>query len=407
MKEDEGIIVQKIIDEPHGFSKTFNEKLHLDKSKLEQKNLFIKINNPTGQAYSNLNIHEPPRSKSILNTLLTTKCRFFDSRRLQRATDESNNQDFVIELRNSSKSDANKCIHGEENVQSTEKFCIQYATITGDESNNNHTVENSHNGGDTENNCTLVNQNGCTDDTKMQTNSIERNESTCTSSVKRACKGTQDDENVCISDENVESNYTRGYENMCIKDGNNRQSNYTQEDENTCTTEDKCENNSIQDNAITSNISEKQECSDIRDDENTSADDEKRDGNYIQDDENTSTDDEKHDSNYDENTRIQDGECNDVQTIANNIILNNENLRVHDNKSVTSNGSDGSSINEDISMESEENITEDVVITSIDEPALGEKELNKGHNKPFVRTKTSSKKGTLLSILFILALYII
>jgi hypothetical protein len=388
MKEDEAVIVQKILDGSHGFSKTFNKKLHLDISKREQNNLFIKINNPTGQAYSNLNIHEPLRSKSILNTLLTTNCRFFDSRRLKRATDESNNQDFVLELRNGSKSDTDKCIHGGENVQSNEKTCIvQNTTITGDESKTTHIVENSHNGSDTEHNCTQVNQNGCTGDTKMQTNTIERNESTCTSNEKRVCKYTQDDENACISDENVESNYTRGDENMCIKD-----------DENTCSTEDKCEHNSVQDTASTSNDNEKQENSDIRDDENTS------------------TDDEKPDSKYDENASIQDGESNDVQTIASNSILNNENIRVHDNTSVTSNDSDGSSINEDISMESEENIfrnddaqsvTEDVVITSIEEPSLGEQDLNKGHSKPFVRTKTSSKRGTLLSILFNLTYYII
>lgn len=388
MKEDEGVIVQKILDGSHGFSKTFNKKLHLDISKREQNNLVIKINSPTGQAYSNLNIHEPLRSKSILNTLLTTNCRFFDSQRLKRATDESNNQDFILELRNGSKSDTDKCIYGGENVQSNEKTCIvQNTTITGDESKTTHIVENSHNGSDTEHNCTQVNQNGCTGDTKMQTNSIERNESTCTSNEKRVCKYTQDDENECINDENVESYYIRGDENMCIKD-----------DENTCSTEDKCENNSVQDTASTSNDNEKQESSDIRDDENTS------------------TDDEKPDSKYDENVRIQDGESNDVQTIASNSILNNENIRVHDNKSVTSNDSDGSSINEDISMESEENIfrnddaqsvTEDVVISCIEEPSLGEQDLNKGHSKPFVRTKTSSTRGTLLSILYNLTYYII
>jgi hypothetical protein len=46
-----------------------------------------------------------------------------------------------------------------------------------DESNKTHIVENSHNGSDTEHNCTQVNQNGCTGDTNIQTNSIERNES--------------------------------------------------------------------------------------------------------------------------------------------------------------------------------------------------------------------------------------
>jgi hypothetical protein len=45
--------VQKILDGSHGFSTTFNKKLHLDISKTEQNNLFIKINTPTGQAYSN------------------------------------------------------------------------------------------------------------------------------------------------------------------------------------------------------------------------------------------------------------------------------------------------------------------------------------------------------------------